>query len=255
MVGVWAETEVVGVGLLDKFEARLERAVEGTAARMFKGAVEPVEIAAALQREATSKRAVLGINRVVAPNIYTVELSAQDFERLVPYAETLTRELAETLVEYLVQQNWAIYGNVVVELSQQDDLSTGMFRVSSRATPTADGAAPRVPHATPAAGPVSASGGPHLVVEGSGIRIEVPVGTLVLGRGTAADADLVDNSVSRRHAEIRYDGEDATVTDLGSTNGTWVNADRVGRGEQAMLSNGDVLRLGSVSTVYRQEGR
>lgn len=243
------------MGLLDRFEARLERAVEGTAARMFKGAVEPVEVAAALQREATSKRAVLGMNRVVAPNVYVVELSGQDFERLVPYADTLTRELAETLVEYLVQQNWAIYGNVVVELSEQDDLTTGMFRVSSRATPPPDGSAARVPHPTPSAGPVSATGRPHLTIQATGQRIDLPVGTLVLGRGTVADVDLVDNSVSRRHAEIRYDGEDATVTDLGSTNGTAVNGTVVERGEQVMITDGAVIRLGSVSAVYRQEGR
>lgn len=243
------------MGLLDKFEARLEQAVEGTAARMFKGAVEPVEVAAALQREATAKRAVLGMNRVVAPNVYLVELSEQDFERLVPYADTLTRELAETLVEYLVQQSWSIYGNVVVEISEREDLTTGMFRVSSRATPTADGSAPRVPHATPVAGARSAAGGPHLIVESTGHRIDLPVGTLVLGRGTAPDVDLVDNSISRRHAEIRYDGEDATVTDLGSTNGTSVNGNTVGRGEPVTIIDGDVLRLGSVSTVYRQEGR
>ncbi len=75
---------------------------------------------------------------------------------------------------------------------------------------------------------------------------------LVLGRDpNESDAQVNDNSISRRHAKLQYDLGVLKVRDLGSTNGTWVNGVRLGP-ESATLRVGQSFNLGKVS--LRVEG-
>ena len=67
------------MGVLQRFERRLEGMVGLAFARIFKGKVHPAEIAKALQREADEQRSVLGEGRVLAPNVYIVRLGPTDF--------------------------------------------------------------------------------------------------------------------------------------------------------------------------------
>jgi class 3 adenylate cyclase len=81
---------------------------------------------------------------------------------------------------------------------------------------------------------------------GAALAINKPT---VLGR--EADIAIDDHEISRRHARIRHEGEDLVVEDLGSSNGTWVNGNRV---ERAVLRPGDVLTLGrTIIDVVRPE--
>jgi FHA domain/Domain of unknown function (DUF1707) len=64
---------------------------------------------------------------------------------------------------------------------------------------------------------------------------------LVLGRSSACELVLADDTVSRRHAELRAEDGRWIVRDLGSSNGTWVNGRRV---MEAEVRPGDVLHLG-----------
>jgi pSer/pThr/pTyr-binding forkhead associated (FHA) protein len=74
----------------------------------------------------------------------------------------------------------------------------------------------------------------------------------------ALDADVVldDPGVSRRHAEIRVRSEgpqlQATLHDLGSTNGTFVNGERAGA---VQLADGAAITLGRTRAVYRSGER
>ena len=78
------------------FENRLEKAVEGTVSRLFRGTVKPVEFARKLQREMDGHRSV-GVNgRTIVPNHYSFGISDTDHEQLVDIIQTLTRELADT---------------------------------------------------------------------------------------------------------------------------------------------------------------
>ena len=56
------------MGVLQAFEKRLGGLVEGAFAKLFKGEVQPVEIAGALAREADNRRSVVGQGRVLVPN-------------------------------------------------------------------------------------------------------------------------------------------------------------------------------------------
>jgi two-component system, cell cycle response regulator len=70
--------------------------------------------------------------------------------------------------------------------------------------------------------------------------------TIVLGRGDDCDITVLDNSVSRRHARFELDIDGYLVTDLDSTNGTFVN-DVPAKGTP--LADGDYLRVGNI--LYR----
>ncbi len=67
---------------------------------------------------------------------------------------------------------------------------------------------------------------------------------LVVGRGLGADIPLGDPTISRRHASLERAGEQVTVRDLGSSNGTFVNGQRV---EAGVLAPGDTVTFGKVS--------
>ena len=86
------------MGILQKFESRLEQMVSGVFAKAFRSAVQPVEVAAALQREVDNSAQILSRNRRLVPNQFHVELSEQDHERLAPYSSTLAQELTEIAV-------------------------------------------------------------------------------------------------------------------------------------------------------------
>ena len=125
------------MGILNRFEQRLEGAVRGGFAKVFGGALEPVEIAAALQREAEAQRVVVSAGRTVAPNAYAVALSPSDADRLLPWSEPLSRELAALLTEHVQDAGWQFYGPVVVVLSREEHLDTGVLRVTSEVDPDA----------------------------------------------------------------------------------------------------------------------
>jgi hypothetical protein len=54
----------------------------------------------------------------------------------------------------------------------------------------------------------------------------------------------LDDGVSRRHAEIRFDGEGYTITDVGSTNGTLLNGAPLTPHQSVVLQAGDKIRVG-----------
>lgn len=67
---------------------------------------------------------------------------------------------------------------------------------------------------------------------------------LTLGRSGQSDLRLMDESVSRQHAQVAWRGDGWYVADLGSRHGTFVNAMPLAEGERTLLRHGDLLRLG-----------
>ncbi|GAA3055236.1 antibiotic biosynthesis regulator FhaA [Kitasatospora albolonga] len=120
------------MGVLKKFEQRLEGLVNGTFAKVFKSEVQPVEIAGALQRECDNNATIWNRDRTVVPNDFIVELSPHDHERLSPYAGQLGSELAGMVQEYAEAQRYSFMGPLQVSLEKADDLDTGLYRVRSR---------------------------------------------------------------------------------------------------------------------------
>jgi hypothetical protein len=234
------------MGMLQRFENRLEQAVSGAFAKAFRSAVQPVELAAALQREVDNSAQILSRNRRLVPNSFAIELSTVDFERLEPYSQTLTEELVTMLREHAEEQRYVFAGPVSIEFSQEDDLVTGRFRVRSHA------AAQVVSHTAPPSRR-TATPGASIEVNGSTHPLSPP--GLVVGRGSEADLRINDPGVSRRHAEFRVSGgpggrgtPEVTVADLGSTNGTVVDGRRV---QEAPLHDGARVTIGNTTITVR----
>ncbi len=232
------------MGMLQRFESRLEQAVSGAFAKAFRSAVQPVELAAALQRELDNSAQILSRNRRLVPNTFVVELSGVDHDRLQPYEQALGEELLDLLREHAEEQRYVFAGPVSVEFLRDEDLVTGRFQV--RSTATAQVTAP----AAAAPGPAR---GASVSVEVNGSRHALVPPGMVIGRGSEADLRINDPGVSRRHAEFRVSGggrvaPSVTVADLGSTNGTLVDGRRVA---EAALEDGSVVRIGNTDIRVR----
>src|SRR5260370_24140343 len=70
---------------------------------------------------------------------------------------------------------------------------------------------------------------------------------VLIGRGADCDLRLKATSVSRHHCLLRFRGDEASISDLGSSNGTFVNGQRVR--SQTTLHSGDEIRVGTVPFV------
>jgi hypothetical protein len=279
------------VGVLQRFEKRLENLVEGAFAKVFKGVVHPVEIASAMQREADAHKSILGGGRTLVPNRYIIDLSPSDHDRLAQYAAPLAQELAQAQAEYIGEQGWTVYGDVIVEIERGDGLDTGMFRIAAEVytggvepahnpnpyqnpppqgynMPPQGGGLPPVSgppgYGNPVSGPgygspVSGPPGPQggygarqaRLITSDGRQFTIVIGSTVIGRGEGAQVRLADVGISRQHARVDFDGSRVVLTDLSSTNGTTVNGNRI---NAAALQHGDVVQLGTTSLTFRLDG-
>ena len=223
------------MGLLDRFEDRLDRWVNGAFARAFKSEVQPVELAAALNKEMDDRAAIVARGRTVTPNVFTLDLSPHDDERLSVYRDALQGELAAVVTEYAAEQSYALLGPAEVTLTLDDSLETGIFRVHAEARAAIVTAV--VSDALP--------GQPYVEIGGTAYPLVRAVTRF--GRGNEADVRIEDPGVSRTHCEILL-GTPAIARDLNSTNGTTIDGSRV---TQAALVDGSVVLIGTTAITYR----
>ncbi len=215
---------------LQRFEHKLEQVISGAFARAFRSAVQPVEIAAALQRECDNNAKILSRDRRLVPNTFHVELSAVDLERLQGYDDAMSRDLIDQLKDHADSQGYVFTGPVTVGFETADDLTTGRFRIRSQA----EAKVTDNDHRT-------RSRAAKAVLEVHGTRHPLRAPGLVVGRGTEADLRIDDPGVSRQHVEFLVNGDDLEVVDLGSTNGMLVNGSKVSR---AVLHEGTEVKIG-----------
>jgi hypothetical protein len=229
------------VGGLQRFEQRLETAVYGAFARVFRSAVQPVEIAAALERECDNNAQILSRQRRAVPNDFHVELAATDFDRLSPYDSTLAEDLVQQLQEHAQEQNYVFPGPVSIVFESAEDLSTGRFRIKSRAQASVTSNSN-----------LTRQRQPRAVLEVNGTRHPLQPPGLTVGRGTEADVRINDPGVSRRHIEFVVlpsgDGMEIEVGDLGSTNGMLVDGHRI---QRTPVTDGTRVKIGSTTLTVR----
>ncbi|HWU33024.1 MAG TPA: DUF3662 and FHA domain-containing protein [Marmoricola sp.] len=237
------------MGFIERLEHRLEGTVQGSFARVFGSAVQPVEIAAALVREVDNSAQILSRARRLAPNDFVVELSESDYARIEPIGPQLRTEIIEQLQEHATKQGYTFTGPVAIEFVVGDGLSTGRFRVRSQSlSPVSQHGAPVRPTDTQIQRSLA-----YLEINGERVPLSAP--GAVIGRGTDATLRIDDPGVSRRHLEIRVaegpEGIRASVHDLGSTNGILVNGHRM---TEAGLTEGTVIRAGNTTMTFHLPG-
>ena len=83
-----------------------------------------------------------------------------------------------------------------------------------------------------------------------GKRFELPA-ELTLGRDGSNLIQLNDSEVSRQHARVRKEEAGFTLTDLGSSNGSFVNGQAV---RSQVLRNGDQVQIGRTILLFQSAG-
>lgn len=217
------------MGLLDNFERRLERAVNGTFSKTFRARVQPLEITSALRRELDVKAAVVARDRILAPNDFRVRLAPQDFGRMNEMGGALIDELTQLVKNHAAAQAYAFAGPVRVVLDEDEHLSVGIIGIDSSNVREDDVVW------TP-------------IVEIDGHRHTLKKGRTVIGRGSDADITVDDTGTSRKHVEILWDGTHAQATDLGSTNGSKLDGEPL---QKAVLAPDSVIQIGRTRIVFR----
>lgn len=229
------------MGGLQRLEHRLEQMISGAFAKAFRSAVQPVEISAALQRECDNNAQILSRDRRLVPNDFHVELAQSDLDRLAPYDTALADELVRQLKAHADQQSYVFPGPVTIAFETAEDLTTGRFRIRSRAQAKVSGNATHTQTRRARA-----------VLEVNGTRHPLEVPGLVVGRGTDADLRINDPGVSRRHIEFAVSGDEGglaiQVHDLGSTNGMLVDGHRI---TSTGVRDGTQVKIGNTTMTVR----
>ncbi len=259
------------MSVLRSLEARIEGLFEGIFGRAFRTHVQPIELARKLVKEMDDHRSV-SVSRVYVPNEYTVYLSPSDRKQFEGYEESLVGELQEYLAEHARREEYALLTPPRVLVTVDDDLAVGEFGIATRLVAGEDEQEPELelPPEQPAqtmiyrAAPAPVPAPPPPPVPEPepepprrsytltiGVkRQEVSTERAVLGRSRDCEVRVSDLNVSRKHAEIREQGDRWILVDLGSTNGTLLNGRRIDR-EQ--LADGDTITVGSTQLVFGSE--
>lgn len=259
------------MGVLDRFEKGVQETVASIFSRAFKAELKPVDITSAIHREMDDRAASLGKGRTVAPNVFDVELSDLDYENSKEWGiEELSGEFENSASEHAQDQGYALLGPLDVSFTSAVDLERGKLRIRSSSRRGPDPSAPHAQEAvtTPttlaqaraamqAAEAAGQSNQPppsptpslpaHPVLEVNGQRYLLTGPITIIGRGSESDIIVEDTGVSRKHLEIRVTSQGTVATDLGSTNGTFVEGHQT---PAATLVNGNTLNIGRTTIIY-----
>jgi hypothetical protein len=224
--------------------------------RLFRSPIQPAEIAKKLER-AMEENYVVAVDGVIVPNSYEVLLHAQDLANFAAFRAALAEQMESWLREVAREEGYRFVGPVRVRLGSEEGVSRRSIKVRAAI------------HDAHAEEPVEPVGGDvytrdYRVVrtaEGSpACRLKILtgpqtghvfiVGGKVTSIGRALDNDLILESadVSRHHARIEQESGEFRLVDLGSTNGTLINGQRVGEG---LLAAGDTITLGSTEIAFQ----
>jgi hypothetical protein len=233
---------------LSRFEQFMEEMVEGSVARFFRSPVQPAEIAKRLERAMESNQSI-GVKRVVVPSFYRAFLNPRDFSAFQPVRAQLEEEMATYLSELAAERNFTMLEHPRVELGSDEAVPQRSIQVIAE---MASSAGPNSTQVMPAQVMPSQprSHAILLLQSPTGPKVIPVESTLVtLGRGLGNDIILEDTRVSRHHAQLSYRNRRFWLTDLGSTNGTFVNGERI---NEAALRSGDTCSLGGLELVFRE---
>jgi hypothetical protein len=210
-------------------EHRLERIVEGVF-RRSRNSIRPIELGRRLIREMDDHRSVDVRGQRIVPNEFIVYLSPDDHAGFADIETALRTELVEACREYAREEGYHFMGPVSVELRIDNELRPGRFGIVSGLKQADPGSRP----------------GTIVMPSGDRIGLDGPSHTI----GRLADCTVVvsDTNTSRHHARISRSGSGFVIADLNSTNGTFVNGERLTADHR--LADGDIITVGSVSLRF-----
>jgi len=225
-----AVEEAIPLAFLRRLEDALASVIDGGLARLDGSGVHPLEIARRLQTEMAENR-LLGMDVPYVPNRYTVRLGDGDLAHLGELTEEIGAQIARHLEAHAQEQGWAFGGGIRVRI--EGGGRDGRIAIEHTLDEEAPGARLQVIAGQPGGGSFEV-----------GQRA-------VIGRDPDCEVRLQEPAVSRRHAEIEWTYQGYVLRDLGSSNGTFVNAAEI---DEVLLADGDLVEVGLVQMRFRGPG-
>ncbi|MBV7363108.1 FHA domain-containing protein [Actinomycetaceae bacterium TAE3-ERU4] len=225
------------MGIFDRVERVVEDSVNGAFSKVFRSTLKPVDLTASINRAMDDGIQEFEANRIICPNDFTVHLSIEDFDRFQKSGlQVMAQELAQAALSHAESEQYVLAGKINVTLEEDSSLRPGEVKTNACAVNSA--VAPAFDHA-------ASTSHPLLQVGETLWRLIDDI--TVIGRGQEADIVIDDSSVSRKHAEIRITPGAVLLTDLSSTNGTFVEGHRI---TACQLVDGNEITLGRTSVSF-----
>lgn len=233
---------------LARFEARLERLVEGVFTNLFHKSLSAHDIALKLVRgmENDLRQPPEGDDqRLLAPDEYVIYVHPDVLNTLNDQRPKLAEMLEQQILELAAQANYRLLTSPLCKLVASDKLGTAEVHVKtahSKHTGSSTAVFNSIKAAKATAGPLN----PQLVINGDRI---VPLEKTMISIGRSAENDVIidDPYLSRQHAQIRLRSGYHILFDVHSKGGTFVNNVAI---NEHKLQPGDVIRIGNTQLIY-----
>ena len=225
------------MGFLDRFESAVEKGVNSVFSKVFRSSLKPVDLSSAIARAMDDAAEADHDPAPVAPNRFRLVLAPADLESLERDGlDELSAELDSEAARHARSQQYLLLGPVQVSFEASPDEAPGSLEVVAtrergRVAP-GEGAAP-----TPQ----------HPIIDVGGEKWLLTEDVTVIGRSSKADITVDDTGVSRNHVKFEITPNGVILTDLGSTNGTFVEGHRV---EAATLLDGNQITIGHTRILF-----
>ena len=217
--------------VLKRIEQKLEKLVEGTFTRAFPSSVKPIELGKRVRRVLEDKKTIGVQGQIIIPNRYVISLSPKDLENIESIQESIQREISSSIRDHANDENYHFQGTLTVEILSNSSLKTGSIEVDGLFEENKGGFPP------------------GSLIDENGERLIITEQKLSIGRDKESTMQVVDVEVSRNHAEIRLLNTSFVLIDLQSTNGTFVNGQRV---QEHTLQNFDQIKIGSTILLFQK---
>lgn len=232
---------------LARVERFFERLVERPSARLFRTRLQPIQVLRRIERAMESGREPLD-GRDVAPDRFTVHLNPADLADLGE-AEILAGDVASGALTFARSHDLVLLDRPRVSIRPDPAIVRGEVEVRARISAPARSDSDEADGGTRVF-EVPVPRAPKAVIEvrePGRLSREVAVsGPLRIGRAAECEISLKDSRVSRQHARLHARDGHLVLTDLGSTNGTRVNGQRI---REVVLGDGDRILVGETELV------
>ena len=231
--------------------------------------MQPIALAKRIERAMDTNRSFTN-DGVLVPNQYELHLHPADYAVFESYRAALEDDLAHEVLGRARRERYTLVarprvaiirdegtrrGDIRVAANLVDDRGESVRSPSPRATSsdTRVFAAPTPPPAAPPARP-PAPPRTYLIVHrdaGPPMRFDLGGPLISIGRGAENDLILDDVQVSRHHAQLKLHQGAYSLTDMGSTNGSYVNGQRI---TEIALGPGDIIEVGGTRMEFQVRG-
>ena len=201
------------MSLIDQFEVQFNELSNSEILEGSLDEIQPVELAGVLQQEISRIQMTVSPSEKVEE--INISLSNHDYKRLKKYESLIIDGLENMLQKSAELKRIDAIKDTRVNIVQDSSLDKGLVK-----------SVPNVKFESPLIEIEEIVESRKFILEINGMKKSLEPGEYTLGRGTEVDIQIQDPGISRKHLVIIID-EKVIVKDLGSTNGTYINGERI----------------------------